>query len=92
MDAEEMKRLSRLCGILFRVVNSPLREDWFQAIERCVQSHTRLLARLDALILSDPAMKSSRLVSDDFIDDMYWNNDIFREIPSAWLQSTLASL
>lgn len=92
MDQGEMNWLSRQCGILFRVLNSPLREDWFQAIERGGLSHTGLLIRLDALISSDSTTQSSRLVADDSIDDMYWNNDIFREIKSAWLRSALASL
>lgn len=92
MGAREMNSLSYQSGLLFRVINSPLRENWFQAVERTGLSHTALLDKLHTVISSGSAMRFTRLTTDDSIDDTYWNNDIFREIPSAWLRSTLATL
>lgn len=92
MSAGEINWLSTMCGLLFRIINSPLRENWFEAIDRGEHSNSELLQRLLSSLPNNPATKSSRLVTDASVDDIYWNNNVFREIPSSWLSSTLAAL
>jgi hypothetical protein len=36
-------------------------------------------------VASSTELKTSRLIGDDIVDDVYWNNEIYREIPSEWI-------
>ncbi len=85
MPAETMERLSRLSAVLFRALNSPLRERFFLAAGRRPGGPRQILGDIMAGLAADPATSACRVLGDGVIDDIYWNRDIYRDIPSAWL-------
>jgi hypothetical protein len=89
LDAAELNRAAKLTAMLFRVVNSPLRGPFFAWRRRTGLSVHDLADRLLAAALHDGALAATRLVRDEVIDDGYWNDDMFREIPSSWLAARM---
>lgn len=92
MNAQDMAQLSKLCGLLFRVVNSPLRPAFFRALGAGGMSTREFFEEL--LRRADRAEETatSRLVTEGEIDDVYWNDEIFREVPSVWLAAQLEDM
>ncbi|MBW2340008.1 MAG: cobalamin-dependent protein [Deltaproteobacteria bacterium] len=89
MSHSELMMASKLTAVLFRIINSPLRGHFFAAKE---SNGTTLLSMLEKVLggLTESAdLRRARLVQEDFIDDDYWNDDIYREIPSQWLTEYL---
>ena len=89
---EELDHASRLTALLFRAVNSPLREDFFTAWERRGGSLAGLLkAVYEAL---GPALPCAGipLLDGSRVDDVYWNDKIFRDVPSTTLRTVLNSI
>lgn len=88
-DADDLSRSARLSGLLFRIVNSPLRGLLFAKMRRTGGDVFDVLqSGLERLGRSKP-LGACRLIEDDRVDDDYWNADIFRDVPSAWLKSFL---
>lgn len=90
LPPQDMDRAARLSALLFRVVNSPLREAFLDAARRRDQGCLDLTRDMLSALAADPATRGSRLLEDGQIDDIYWNQDIYGDIPSAWLQDFLA--
>ncbi len=90
LDAAELNRAAKLTALLFRAVNSPLRGRFFEWKRRTGAHVYDLASRLLAAIVADEALKTSRVAREEIIDDGYWNEDIFREIPSAWLAARMS--
>jgi hypothetical protein len=89
---EEMKRASRLTGVLFRALNSPLRSRFFEAFHR---SHGRALHVAELMleaIESSETLHNTSLGLDENVDDDYWNDAVYREVPSEWLARELAMI
>ena len=82
---EELARATKLSAVLFRVLNSPLRRRLFAAKERIGQSFLHLLEKIFDEIAASPELRKTKLVQNDYVDDDYWNDEIYREIPSQWL-------
>lgn len=88
----EMIELSRLSGLVFRVVNSPLRTAFFNAYERMGGSVKALTDALLDQAARTPEMAQGHLFSDDVLADEYWNKDIFQEVNSRWLAQALGGV
>jgi len=88
----EMDRAARLCALLFRIVNSPLRRDFFDCAGRKGLPFYELLQEIYDRIAQSRAFGDAKLLRSERVDDVYWNDDIFRELPSLWLRETLQSI
>jgi radical SAM superfamily enzyme YgiQ (UPF0313 family) len=84
---EELEHASKLSAILFRIVNSPLRRQFFDAKEQAGKSFYGLIEDIFKRVAEE--FPKTRLVQDERVDDIYWNGDIFSEIPSSWLTALL---
>jgi len=76
---------TKLSAVLSRILNSPLRGSFFQTVEQEGWSFLQLLVITLDGIRANPEFRETRLVRDDYVDDDYWNGEIYREIPSQWL-------
>jgi len=86
---KEMKYALKLSAILFRILNSPLRKYFFEAKEATGKSFYELTKNIFDKISALPEFKKSQLYQSEYVDDVYWNGNIFKEIPSACLVSLL---
>lgn len=91
LEEREMQRATKSTGLLFRAINSPMREAVFLAVER-LGSLRALLKRMLCAIESDPSLADTQLVRSSWVDDLYWSDAIFRDIPSAWLSNWMANV
>jgi len=89
MSQQELDTASRLTALLFRIINSPLRPDFFDALERTGSTVLGLLETALSRLRSASAFEATQLLSNESTDDDYWNDAVFREIPSAWLHAFL---
>jgi hypothetical protein len=89
---EEITYASKLTAVLFRIVNSPLRPQFFNAHERTGLNFIALLEEVYRALCAEASLQNTGLVLDEFSDDMYWNDKIYREIPSRYLIDLLKSV
>ncbi len=89
MSREEISSASTITAVLFRIINSPLREAFFEMKERTGEGYISIIRSFVDKIMADENFASTSLVKDDRVDDVYWNQDVFREIPTDWLQNEL---
>ncbi len=82
---KDMDHASKLTAILFRILNSPLRQYFFEFKEKTEKSFYEVIDDIFNMMASSQTFKKTRLIQDKYVDDIYWNDDIFREIPSEWL-------
>jgi len=88
-SCSEMKHAARLTAILFRMINSPLRSKFFSWKEKRTESLQELLDVIFSKLSQIPEIHTAQLFQSDWVDDNYWNNKIFSEIPSQLLISVL---
>ncbi|MFH1996827.1 MAG: hypothetical protein ABIJ27_07550, partial [Candidatus Omnitrophota bacterium] len=86
---EEMSHASKLTAVLFRIVNSPLRSSFFREKEARNMSVLKFSEDILESICREEAFKGTKLVSEASVDDVYWNDDIFRDIPTEWILKTI---
>jgi len=84
---EELEHASKLSAILFRIVNSPLRRQFFEAREQTGKGFYGLIEDIFKRVAEE--FPKTQLVQNERVDDIYWNDDIFSEIPSRWLTGLL---
>jgi hypothetical protein len=89
LPPQDMELASRLSAVLFRVVNSPLRPEFFAAARARGRGYLALTQGILDALAADPATQAGRLLSPGVIDDGYWNQEIYSDIPSAWLKEFL---
>lgn len=92
LSIDDLEELSRLSGLLFRVLNSPLRRDFYSAYERFGNSCEGVLRSLLERASKDEPTRRCGLFTLERVDDIYWNGPAFREISSDWLRQTLTML
>lgn len=83
--AQELSYASKLTAVLARIVNSPLRKEFYAAKERSEKSFFELLENIYNEITSSAVFADTRFVNDSSLDDDYWNSVIYAELPSPWL-------
>ena len=86
LSESEMIHASKLTAILFRVLNSPIRSLLFAVKERTGAPFIRIFEKILNGIAASTELRATRLIGDDMVDDVYWNNEIYKEIPSEWLE------
>jgi len=82
---KEMKYASKLTAIIFRVLNSPIRKFFFEAKKCSGKRYFIIIEKIFIEISQSHQFKTSALMVDEYVDDIYWNNQIFRDIPSAFV-------
>jgi len=86
---EELSYASKLSAVLFRILNSPLRGRFF-AVKRCTEyNFLYIIAKILDRINNIPEFRDTRIVCSEYVDDEYWNGDIYQDIPSEWLIGVL---
>jgi radical SAM superfamily enzyme YgiQ (UPF0313 family) len=92
MRPEDLLLASRLCAVLFRTVNSPLRERFLNTLAQAPWDLAELLRLILSRIETSSQTSGSQLATGQTVDDTYWNELVFKEIPSQWLQQTLTQI
>ncbi|HUT11003.1 MAG TPA: cobalamin-dependent protein [Thermoguttaceae bacterium] len=85
MPERDLDRASKLTAVLFRILNSPLRGPFYDALRRSGESPRRLLEDTLRAVAGCRELRACRLVEDESVDDEYWNDAVFQEIPGEWL-------
>jgi len=86
---DEMAESARLSALLFRIINSPLRSQFYTLKGQSTISLKFLMMNIRSMLVKIPQIKNTTLFTADLIDDNYWNNRIYRDIPSAILSDLL---
>lgn len=89
MGREELVLASRITAVLFRIINSPLREVFFTRKEKTGNEYITIIQSLVNKILAHENFASTGLIRDEGVDDVYWNSDVFGDIPTVWLEENL---
>ncbi len=82
LSAADIRHASRLSALLFRLVNSPLRGPFFDAWRSEGKGLMVFLESMLADLEGEPSLSHTALSSGEAVDDEYWNDKIFREIPT----------
>lgn len=89
---QQLNFASKLTAILFRILNSPLRGIFFKTKAYYQKSYYDFIRCIFDAIMSSGEFRNTRLCQNEIIHDYYWNTDIFKEIPSAWLISLFETI
>lgn len=92
MTSDELGYLSALSAILFRIINSPLRTDFFSAFHNKKLTVREILDGLHNRIKSDNRFSSTVFHATGAIDDEYWNEGIFVDLSWEWCREELSML
>ncbi len=84
-----LNQAARLTALLFRILNSPLRGDFFAALDRREGTVRSFLEALLSIAQTAPELKHASLVRAEALDDDYWNARVFEEVPSEWVAAIL---
>ena len=76
---------SRLTAVLFRVINSPLRRRFFNSLSRSNKDLIGYMGDLLKIIEKSPEFSKAQIARRQWVDDNYWNGDIFKELSSQLL-------
>jgi radical SAM superfamily enzyme YgiQ (UPF0313 family) len=86
---QEMIHASKVSAVLFRILNSPLRKQFFNVHEQTRKTFHSLATDIYGKVVASEDFTETRLVRDHQVEDEYWNNEIFGDIPSEWLINTM---
>ncbi len=89
IDEEELNYLSKLTSVLFRIINSPLREYFFLSLERSNTCLCEFMQNILNKILEAPVFANTKIVKKQVVDEDYWNDEIFQDITSQFLSELL---
>ncbi len=85
MDRRDIELATKLSAVLFRIVNSPLRKYFFELKESKEYQFMAVINLIFDEIKKEEKFKNTDLINKPCVDDEYWNEKIFNEIPSSWL-------
>jgi len=92
MSEHELGYAAKLTAVLFRILNSPFRQLFFAGKESSGLSFYEFVKSIYENLVSGDKFQSSKLVKNKLVDDEYWNDEIFQEIPSQWLSDFLENI
>ncbi|MFZ5632079.1 MAG: B12-binding domain-containing radical SAM protein [Bacillota bacterium] len=92
MSRADIARASKITAVLFRILNSPLRKYLYDARERSGSNYAAVLGKVLEGFAASPAGQKSRLILEHSVDDIYWNDEVFFDIPTSWLRNFLARI
>ncbi len=82
ISVPEMEFASKLSAVLSRIVNSPVRSLFFESWARSGEGLEAFTKKLYSQLQSLDNISATPLVKDAAVDDLYWNDRIYRDIPS----------
>lgn len=92
LTSAELEYMSMLSAILFRIINSPLRVDFFSIFHKKKMTVREILDGLLNKIKSNSRFSNSRFNSSGAVDDEYWNEEIFVDLSWEWCREELLTL
>jgi len=91
-DADSLAYAAKLTAVLSRVLNSPLRKNFFAAKSRSKKRFFEIIENMFSEIEGSDKFNNIKLVQNTLINDDYWNSDVYRDIPSQWISDYLKKL
>ena len=79
----------KLSAVLSRIVNSPMRSLFFQSWEVSGEKLSDMVKRMYNEICSSGKFDETPLVKDKMLYDSYWNDSIYRDLPSSFINDLL---
>ena len=89
---DELIYALKLNSILLRVINSPIRQHFFKVKKQQDICFYDIIKEVFDKLKANEKYKNTKVVQNDHIDESYWNNEIYKEIPSKWLIETLNNI
>lgn len=86
---QELSYASKLTAVLSRIVNSPLRKQFYDAKDRSGERFYEIIEKIYNEILNSSAFLNTKFANSSSLDDEYWNSVIYTELPSQWLMDYL---
>lgn len=92
MSKKEMQECTKLTGLLFRIINSPLRPVFFN----CLRSHVfpggamELIEKIQNQLKTVLKDSKCKFICAQSIDDDYWCGQIFRDLPADLICNMIA--
>ena len=81
----------KLSAVLSRIVNSPMRSLFFKVWSHSGENLRSIIEKIYGRICESEELAKSRLVQDESLYDSYWNDEIYREIPTKFVDNLLRS-
>lgn len=91
-SAEDMQNAAKLTAILFRIINSPLRSQMFATFNPEVKTLKKFLSEILSGLKEIPDLQTTDLLHKAWIDDNYWNTNIYSDVPTEYLKIILNNL
>lgn len=92
MSNTEIRHGSLMIAMLFRLINSPLRPAFFKAHAESELSAREICETMLKAVRLDPVIARSQIATAAEVDDIYWNDSVFHEIPSVWAKHQLGNI
>lgn len=86
---DDMDLGSKLSALLSRMVNSPMRGLFFDSWERSGEGIFAMLKKLFEEMQRSGGLAATQLARDEALYDNYWNDAVYREIPSKYVGELL---
>ncbi|UCG35472.1 MAG: cobalamin-dependent protein [Candidatus Omnitrophota bacterium] len=91
LTEEDINLALKLSAVLSRVVNSPLRSLFFEAWKSSGKNLTAMIERIYGEICASQKFDTTPLVQTKILYDSYWNDLIYQDIPSEFIDNLLKS-
>lgn len=85
ISSNELEKASKMTAILFRVVNSPFRNRFYSMKRRSGKRFIDIIVEIYDSVISDGRFADSGLMKEKSVYDEYWNDKIYKDISSEWL-------
>lgn len=93
MSCEEIRECAKLTGLLFRVINSPLRTAFYECLHVCpTQTPMSLIEAVRDQLAKRLSGDTCKFIREDSIDDDYWCGQIFQDLPAELILSIIKEL
>ena len=82
----------KLTALLSRIINSPLRGLFFETWQGRGENLRSLIDKIYGKICESKELAKTRLVQDETLYDSYWNDEIYRQIPTGFIKDILGDI
>ena len=89
LTEEDINYGLKLSAVLSRIINSPMRNLFFESWERSGEKLFGLVKKMYNEICSSGKFSETPLVKDKMLYDSYWNDLIYRDLPSDFINDLL---
>ena len=89
LSREDINQGAKLTAVLSRIINSPLRGIFFETWEKSGENLRTMIEKIYGKIYESKDLATTQLVKEETLYDSYWNDEIYREIPTKFIENTL---